>query len=85
LGPNLISWYAKKQKIVSRSSTEAEYKAMVDATAKIMWIQSILHELQVPGPRCAWLWCDNLGAKYLASNPIFYGRLKHVKIDYHFV
>jgi hypothetical protein len=70
---------------VSRSSTEAKYKAMTDVMAKIMWIQSILHELQVPGPRCAQLWCDNLGVKYLASNPIFHGCLKHVKIDYHFV
>jgi hypothetical protein len=49
-----------------------------------MWVQFILRELQVPGPRCAQLWCDNLGDKYLASNPIFHGRMKHVKIDYHF-
>jgi hypothetical protein len=85
LGPNLISWCAKKQKTVSRSSTEAEYKAIADATVEIMWIQSVLCELQVLGPRCARLWCDNLGAKYLASNPIFHGRMKHVKINYHFV
>jgi hypothetical protein len=26
-----------------------------------------------------------MGAKYLASTPIFYGRMKHVEIDYHFV
>jgi hypothetical protein len=24
-------------------------------------------------------------AKYLASNPVFYGRAKHINIDYHFV
>jgi hypothetical protein len=48
LGPNLISWCAKKQKIVSRSSTDAEYKAMVDATAEIMWVQAILNELCIP-------------------------------------
>jgi hypothetical protein len=53
LGPNLISWSAKKQKIVSRLSTKAEYKSMADATAEIMWLQSILHELHVPCPRNA--------------------------------
>jgi hypothetical protein len=56
LGPNLISWCAKKQKTVSRSSTEAEYKPMADATAEIMWVQSILHELQISDSRCARLW-----------------------------
>jgi hypothetical protein len=43
--PNLISWCAKKQKIVSRSSTEAQYKTIVDITAELMWIHSTLHEL----------------------------------------
>jgi hypothetical protein len=85
LGPNLISWCAKKQKMVSRSSTEAEYKAMADATAKIIWVQAVLQELRIPYPSSAWLWCDNLGAKYLASSPIFHGRMKYVEIDYHFV
>jgi hypothetical protein len=85
LGPNLISWCAKKQKIVFRSSTEAEYKAMADVTKEVMWVQAILKELGVPYPLNARLWCDNMGVKYLASNPIFHGRMKHVEIDYHFV
>jgi hypothetical protein len=70
---------------MSRSSTEAEYRAMADATAEIMWIQAIHQELHIPCPSSAQLWCDDLGAKYLASNPIFHGRMKHVEIDYHFV
>jgi hypothetical protein len=49
LGPNLISWCAKEQKTVSHSSTEAEYKTMTDATAEIMWIQSVLHKPRVLG------------------------------------
>jgi hypothetical protein len=50
-----------------------------------MWLQSLLKELEVKSPPTARLWCDNLGATYLASNPIFHARTKHIEIDYHFV
>jgi hypothetical protein len=85
LGPNLISWCAKKKKTISKSSTEAEYKAMADATAEVMWVQTVLRELGVPCPRSTRLWCDNMEAKYLASNLIFHGRMKHMEVDYHFI
>ena len=85
LGNNLVSWSARKQPTVSRSSTEAEYKAMANATAELMWIQSILKELNIPCPPTARIWCDNIGATYLAANPVFHGRVKHVEIDFHFV
>jgi hypothetical protein len=39
---NLISWSAKKQSTVSRSNTETEYKALANAVAEIMWIQSLM-------------------------------------------
>jgi hypothetical protein len=45
LGSNLISWSARKQPTVSRSSTEAEYKAIVNAAAEVMWIQILLTEI----------------------------------------
>jgi hypothetical protein len=83
--PNLIAWSAKKQPTVSRSSTESEYKTMTNATAEIAWVQSILKELGVKEDDKPCLWCDNLGSTYLSANPIFHGRVKHVKIDYHFV
>jgi hypothetical protein len=57
---------------------------MVDTILEIMWVQAVLRELHVSGLSSARLWCDNMGAKYLASNPIFHGRMKHIEIDYHF-
>nr|GEV21365.1 nucleotide-binding, alpha-beta plait [Tanacetum cinerariifolium] len=45
LGLNLISWTARKQRMVSRSSTEAEYKALVDTVVELTWLQDLLNEL----------------------------------------
>jgi hypothetical protein len=85
LGSNLVSWSARKQAMVSRSSTESEHKTLVNATAEIMWIQTLLYELKISSPHTAKVWCDNMGAKYLSSNPVFHGRTKHIEVDYHFV
>jgi hypothetical protein len=84
-GPNLISWSARKQPTVSRSSTEVEYKALTNGTAEGVWLQSLLKELHVNQPRPPVLWCDNLGTTYLSSNPLFNARTKHIEVDFHFI
>jgi hypothetical protein len=85
LGDNLVSWSSKKQATISRSSTEAEYKAIANVTIEIIWIKALLKELGVYLHKPPRLWCDNVGPTYLTANPIFNGRTKHVKVDFHFV
>ncbi|WOG93565.1 hypothetical protein DCAR_0312851 [Daucus carota subsp. sativus] len=85
LGSNIISWRSARQKSVSRSSTEAEYKALANASAELIWIRNLLRELGFQQTKAPTLFCDNTGATYLAANPIFHSRVKHIALDYHFV
>ena len=58
---------------------------MANATAELIWVESLLTELGVRSRAKSVLWCDNLGATYLAANPVFHARAKHIEIDFHFV
>jgi transposase InsO family protein len=62
LGPCLISWAAKKQAVVAKSSTEAEYRSMAIAVAELYWIRMLFQELKVPLVHTPCLWVDNISA-----------------------
>ncbi|CAN6711752.1 unnamed protein product [Malus baccata var. baccata] len=84
-GSNLISWSAKKQSTVARSSTEAEYRSLAHTAAELTWVCKILRDLHFPLPTLPQLWCDNISTLSLASNPVLYAHIMHVEIDYHYI
>ncbi|KFK45117.1 hypothetical protein AALP_AA1G346500, partial [Arabis alpina] len=85
LGKQPISWTAKKQKGVARSSTEAEYRAVANTVSELCWICNLLTELGLSLPTSPLVYCDNVGATFLCANPVFHSRMKHIALDYHFV
>ena len=85
LGSSLISWKTKKQKVTSKSSTEAEYRSMSQTTSEIVWLEGLLQDLDILVPRPISLFCDNKSAQYIAENEVFLERTKHLKLDCHYI
>nr|GEW77320.1 ribonuclease H-like domain-containing protein [Tanacetum cinerariifolium] len=70
---------------LSRSSTEAEYRGVANVVAETVWIRNLLLELHAPLTTATLVYCDNVSAVYLSTNPIQHQRTKHIEIDIHFV
>ncbi|XP_074377072.1 uncharacterized protein LOC141718593 [Apium graveolens] len=71
LGGNLIFWKSKQQHTVSLSSAEAEYRSLRRLTTELAWLSRLLYELDA--------------AIYIAKNPVYHERTKHIELDCHFV
>jgi hypothetical protein len=82
---NLVSWSSKRQQTVSRSNAEVEYRAVGNAVAEVTWLRQLLHELHFCPQRSTLVFCDNISAVYLSTNPVQHQCTKHVEIDLHFV
>ena len=76
LGDSLVSWKAKKQSIVSRSSAKAEYHALASTANELVWLQQLLQDFCVLVSSPTLLFCDNQAAVHIASNPNFHEQKK---------
>ncbi|XP_031258421.1 secreted RxLR effector protein 161-like [Pistacia vera] len=82
---NLVQWCSRKQKVVALSSTEAKYRALSEAATELVWIHNLFQEHGITINSVPTLWCDNMSAGALSSNPMFHARTKHIEIDVHYV
>jgi hypothetical protein len=48
-------------------------------------LRQLLHELQASPSCCTLVYCDNISAMYLSTNPVQHQRMKHMEIDLHFI
>ncbi|GJV97621.1 ribonuclease H-like domain-containing protein [Tanacetum coccineum] len=72
LRDNILSWSAKRQVTLSRSSAEAEYHGVVNVVAEIALFLVY----------CYW---NETNAVYMSTNHVQHQRTKHIEIDIHFV
>jgi len=84
LGGSPISWKSKKQPTVALSSAEAEYRSMRAVTTELSCLTRLFSK-QVSSILPIPLKSDSLAAIYIAKNPVFHERTKHIELDCHFV
>lgn len=77
LGPSLVAWKSKKQSTISKSSSEAEYRALAALICELQWLQYLLQDLQ--------LHSTDPCTVYFAHNPTFREHTKHIEIDCHII
>ncbi|GJS85668.1 hypothetical protein Tco_0752209 [Tanacetum coccineum] len=84
LGDKLVSWSSKRQKSTAISSTKAEYIAMSDCCAQILWMRSQLTDYGLRFNKIP-MYYDNKSAIALCCNNIQHSRSKHIDIRFHFI
>lgn len=80
-----ITWRSKGQKAVTLSSTESEYYALSELCSEIIFVKQILEFVQVEVEYPIIVRVDNVGAMFLANNPVLSQRTKHISVRQHFI
>src|SRR5438128_7119079 len=85
LGSSLIAWKTKKQTVVSRSSAEAELRALACVTAEVTWLRWLLADFGVAFSTSTSVHSDSTGAISIAQDPVKHELTKHIGIDCFYV
>jgi hypothetical protein len=85
LGSGPIAWSSKKQASITLSSTEAEYRGVVNASTESIWIRQILSELSFQQEQPTLIWCDNQSVIHISKEPVEHQRTKHIEVHMHYI
>jgi len=80
-----ISWSAKRQELISLSTTESEYIAATYAAKEALWLRALISQLFEVQLNATTLFSDNQSAIALAKEHQYHSRTKHIDVRYHFI
>ena len=80
-----MSWYSRKQEIVTLSTAESEYVAATHAAKEAIWLRRLISELFPIPTSPITLYCNNQAAIKLAHDDNYHVQTKHIDIRYHFI
>jgi hypothetical protein len=58
---------------------------VANVAAECIWLRQLLGELGCLVRKATVVFCDNISAVYMSSNPVHHKRTKHIELDIHFV
>jgi len=85
IGKCLVNWSSKRQPVVAKSTTEAEYIAANEAGSDGVWFRNFTSELGYPPSGPTPLWLDNQSAIRVGKNPEHHSRMRHLLPKYHWL
>lgn len=80
-----VTWASQRQKLVTLSTTEAEYVAASITSREAVWLRRLLSDIEQPCKEATVIHVDNQSSIRLARNPEFHKRTKHIDVRFHFV
>ena len=85
LSNGAVTWSSQRQRLVTLSTTEAEYVAASTAAREVVWLRRLLSDIGCPCDKETTLYVDNQSAIHLVRNPVFHKRTKHIDVHFHFI
>ena len=80
-----MSWFSKRQEIVSLSTTESEYVAATHGGKEAIWLRSLLSQVFGLFKDATVLFSDNQSAIALSRDHQYHARTKHIDVCYHWI
>ncbi len=84
---DVISWFSKRQLIVTLFICEIEYTKQILVTKEIIWLRNLMTQLtcDVEYSQTMMIYEDNQSVIALIKNSQFHARIKHIDIQIHFI